>query len=176
MTFFGKLNSAKLGRPVCMNRRYIKDTNDGSQYIFTAQAQTRKSILDGDTTVTTSLHAHTVYINSLSTFNEVNSAIQYTAEHFALTQLRMKEGIKTWGQEGVNAIIKEMKQFYGREIVKPLLPSEITPTVKATALGYLIFLLKKERNGIIKVCGCASSRPQRLYKSKYETFSPIACI
>ena len=56
----------------------------------------------------------------------------------------MKAGIKTWGQEGVGAIIKEMKQFHNREEVKPLLPSEITPTVKVTALEYLIFLKKNK--------------------------------
>ena len=87
----------------------------------------------------------------------------------------MKAGIKTWGQEGVAVIIKEMKQFHDREVVKPLLPSEITPTVKATALGYLMFL-KKKRNGIIKRRGCADGRPQRLYISKDETSSPTACI
>ena len=163
------------GRPMRMNRRHVKDTNDGSPYIFTTQAQATKSALDGDTTVIAFLHAQTAYINSLSTLNEVNSAIQHAAEHLAFTQLGMKAGIKTWGQEGVDAIIKEMKQFHDREVVKPLLPSEISPTVKATALGYLMFL-KKKRNGIIKGRGCADGRPQRLYKSKDETSSPTACI
>ena len=68
-----------------MNRRHVKDTNDGSPYIFTTQAQATKSTLDGYTTANAFLHAQTYYINYLSTFNEVNSAIQYAAEHLALT-------------------------------------------------------------------------------------------
>ena len=68
-----------------------------------------------------------------------------------------------------------MKQFHDREVVKPLPPSEITSTVKETALGYLMFL-KKNRNGIIKGRICADGRPQRLCKSKDETSSPTACI
>ena len=34
-----------------MNRRHVKDTNDGSLYIFTTQVQATKSARDGDTTV-----------------------------------------------------------------------------------------------------------------------------
>ena len=87
----------------------------------------------------------------------------------------MKAGIKTWDQEGVDAIIKEMKKFHDREVVKLLLPREITPTVKVTALEYLIFL-KKKRDGTIKGRSCADGRPQRLYKSKDETSSPTVYI
>ena len=100
------------GHPVRTNRRHVKDTNDGSPYIFTTQVQATKSALDVNTTVTVFLHARTAYINSLSTFNVVNSAIQYAAEHLAFIQLGMKAGTKMWGKEGVDAIIKEMKQFH----------------------------------------------------------------
>ena len=73
------------GRLVCMNRRHFKDTDGGSPYIFTTQAETAKSVLDGNTTVTSFLHAHTFYANSINTFNEFNSAIQYATEHLILT-------------------------------------------------------------------------------------------
>ena len=36
--------------------------------------------------------------------------------------------------------------------------------------------LKKKRNGAIKGRGCADGRPQRIYKTKVETSSPIASI
>ena len=39
------------GHPMRMNRRHVKDTNDGSLYIFTTQVQATKSARDGDTTV-----------------------------------------------------------------------------------------------------------------------------
>ena len=73
----------------------------------------------------------------------------------------------------MDAILKEMNQFHDRDAVRPLLPTEITENVKAKALGYLMFL-KKKRNGEIKGRGCADRRPQQLYKSKEETYSPTA--
>ena len=77
----------------------------------------------------------------------------------------MKAGIKMWGQEIIEAVIKEKNQFYDRNIFWPLLPNEITPEVKYTALGYLMFV-KNKRNGTIKVRGCADSRLQHAYKTK----------
>ena len=79
------------------------------------------------------------------------------------------------GEKGVEAIIKEMKQFHDREVVRPLRREEITNDVKSRALGYLMFL-KEKRNGEIKGRGCADGRPQRLYKSKEETSSPTVFI
>ena len=75
----------------------------------------------------------------------------------------------------MDAIIKEMKQFHDRKVVKPLLPEDITPEIRKRALGYLMFL-KQKRNGSIKGRGCADGRPQRVYKSKTETSSPTAAI
>ena len=81
----------------------------------------------------------------MNTYGEVNSAVQSAAEHLALTQLGMKAGVCAWGQDGVEAIIKEMKQFHDREVVIPLLPHQITLEIKSKALGYLMFLKKEER-------------------------------
>ena len=85
----------------------------------------------------------------------------------------MRKGIKMWGEKGVNAIIKKMKQFRDRNVVNPLKPKDITAEIKKKALGYLMFL-KQKRNGAIKGRGCADGRPQCLYKSKAETSSPTA--
>ena len=71
--------------------------------------------------------------------------------------------------------MKEMKQFHERNVVQPLAPSNITDDIRKRALGYLMFS-KEKRNGNIKSRGCASGRPQRLYKSKAETSSPTAAI
>ena len=68
-----------------------------------------------------------------------------------------------------------MRQFHDREIVKPLLPHQITSEVKIKALGYLMFL-KKKRHGIIKGRGCADGRPHHVYKTKEETSSPTVII
>ena len=85
----------------------------------------------------------------------------------------MKKGVKIWGENGVMSIYKEMEQFHDRNVMNPLLPSEITDTIRERALGYLLFL-KKKRNNDIKARGCADGRPQRVYKSKEETCSPTA--
>lgn len=119
------------------------------------------------------LCAQTAYVNSLTTYNEVNMAIQHAIEHLILTQVGMKRGVKIWGKKGMNAILKEMTQFHDRNVVRPLTPTQITGDIRDKALGYLMFL-KQKRNGDIKGRGCADGRPQRLYKSKSETSSPTA--
>ena len=45
----------------------------------------------------------------MDTCSEVNAVVQSAAEHLALTQLGMKAGVRAWGQDGVEAIIKEIK-------------------------------------------------------------------
>ena len=74
----------------------------------------------------------------------------------------------------MDAVVKKMRQFHDREVVRPINPTEITPEVRARALGYLVFL-KQKRNGDIKGRGCADGWPQQFYKSKLETSSPIVC-
>ena len=66
----------------------------------------------------------------MKTYGEVNDAAQYAAEHLILTQLGMKAGLKAFGESGVRVILKEMKQFHDREVVKPLRPESIIPDVK----------------------------------------------
>ena len=51
----------------------------------------------------------TTYVNTMNTYAEVNTTIQYAAEHLVLTQMTMRRGIKAFGQAGVDAIYKEMK-------------------------------------------------------------------
>ena len=58
-------------------------------------------------------------------------------------------------------------------MVCPLQPHTIASDVKNKALGHRVFF-KKKLNGKIKGRGCADGRPQRLYKSKEETYSLIA--
>ena len=50
---------------------------------------------------------------------------------------------ENFDEEGVRSIFKEMKQFYDREVVKPLKPRDITHNVKYRALVYLMFLKMK---------------------------------
>lgn len=43
------------------------------------------------------------------------------------------------------------------------------------ALKYLMNL-KEKRDGLIKRCGCADGRPQRLYTAKIKSSSPMASL
>ena len=81
----------------------------------------------------------------MHTYNEVNIATQHAIEHLIFTQVGMKKGIKLWGEKGVDAIIKEMKQFHDRNVVNPLKPEDITQDIKEKSLGYLIFKAKEKR-------------------------------
>ena len=83
----------------------------------------------------------------------------------------MKAGIRTYGEEGVKSILKEMKEFHDREVVNPLRLYEITPEIRKKALGYPMFL-KMKTNGEIKARGCADGRPQRIYKTNRRCHHP----
>ena len=80
-----------------------------------------------------------IYQLTIVAYSEVNLATQHAVEHLILTQVGMKKGIKIWGEKGVTAITKEMKQFHDRNVFSPLKLEDITPEVKNKALGYLMF-------------------------------------
>ena len=54
-------------------------------------------------------NAVTTYIDSLQSFAQAENLYQFATEHLILTQMGMSAGIKAFGQDGVNAIVKEMK-------------------------------------------------------------------
>ena len=83
----------------------------------------------------------------------------------------MDKGVEKYGDRGISAIFKEMKQINDREIVRPLKKHQIIREIQGKFLGYLMFL-KKKRSGETKARGCADRRPQLLYKSKVDTSSP----
>ena len=114
------------------------------------------------------------YEQSQRAYAETSNKLQFAVEHLVLTQMGMNAGIKAFGQPGVDAVLREMKQFHDREVVEPILPSNITKEMKSRALGYLMFL-KQKSTGEIKGRGCADGRPQRVYKTKAETSSPTVC-
>ena len=95
--------------------------------------------------------------------------------HIILTQHGMKKGLELWGEKGVAAIKKEMKQFHDRGVISPINPLTMTREEKNQALTYLMFL-KEKRTGDIKGRGVADGRKQRLWKTKEETAAPTVMI
>ena len=72
-----------------------------------------------------------------------NNLMQFTAEYMMITQMGMKAGIKAFSKEGVNVVVKEMKQFHDREVVHPLDMDKVTSAIRWQSHTYLIFKKRK---------------------------------
>jgi hypothetical protein len=83
----------------------------------------------------------------------------------------MKKGLKVFGNDGVEAVRKEMLQLHDRKVMAPKQGVELTPEQKREALAYLMFL-KRKRCGKIKGRGCADGRKQRAYTAREDAASP----
>jgi hypothetical protein len=88
-----------------------------------------------------------------------------------MTQYNLRQGIKKFGDSGKAAVLVELQQLYDRNVMEPVMKSDLTPTERKGALWYLMFL-KEKRCGKIKGRGCADGRSQHEYMSKEETSSP----
>ena len=98
------------------------------------------------------LMGKTTYVTSVETATSMDKATESIINHAIMTQLGMKKGIKEFREAGVRSILKEMKHFHDREVVRPIKTRDVTMKVKYKALTYLMFL-KKELNGDIKTRG-----------------------
>jgi hypothetical protein len=85
--------------------------------------------------------------------------------------MSMKRGIEEFGDDGIEAILKELQQLHDRDVLEPCPVSNLTYEDRSGALPYLMFL-KKKRNGTVKGRGCADGRKQRLYTAKEDASSP----
>jgi hypothetical protein len=103
------------------------------------------------------------------------SHLHTTLAGIAMTQHSVKKGLKAFGDDGTQALLKELRQLHDRQVVKPKGPDEITRQQRHSALRCLMFL-KKKRCRTIKARGCAEVRKQREYTSKEETSSPMVAI
>jgi len=92
-----------------------------------------------------------------------------------MTQYTLKKGIQMFGEAGVDAVLKELKQLHDRKVLEPQSSSQLTTKERQRALHYLMFL-KKKRCGKIKGQGCADGRKQREYLNKEDVSSPTVSI
>ena len=76
--------------------------------------------------------------------------------------MNLKQGLKVFGDKGVEAVQKEMTQLHERKVMRPKHKRELTPEQRREALGYLMFL-KRKRCGRVKGRGCADGRKQRAW-------------
>jgi len=105
----------------------------------------------------------------------INADLQHPMNHISLTQYNVKKGLKLFGQDGVDAVLKEVQQLHDRDVLLPKDPQMLTPQEKSSALTYLMFL-KKKRCGKIKGRGCADGRKQRAYVTKEDSSSPTVSL
>ena len=90
-------------------------------------------------------------------------------------QMSAKKGLRLFGQDGANAIKKELEQLVYRCVMHGKHPGHLTKKQWKSALKYLIFL-KQKQCGRIKARGCADGRKQHIYKSNKETSSPTISV
>ena len=75
----------------------------------------------------------------------------------ALAQLNLKQGIKRWGEKGIQAVVKELRQLHDQKVGSPRHRMDLSPKERRAALKYLMFL-KQKKSGDIKGRGCADGR------------------
>jgi hypothetical protein len=57
-----------------------------------------------------------------------------------MTQYNLKQGIKIFGDKGKKAVLTELQQLYGRDVMTPINKYDLTPEERKGALRYLMFL------------------------------------
>jgi hypothetical protein len=95
---------------------------------------------------------------------------QKYGEQFAITY-SLPKGIKRFGENGVKAVNKEMRQLHDRDSWKPIYKDELSKMEKTRAMESLIFLVEK-KDGTIKARHCANGSSQRDYLSREDVSSP----
>ena len=98
----------------------------------------------------------------------IMTTVQTSAEH---EQISMKEGIKRFGNEAVEAVLKEYGQLDSKDVFDPVDAVELTIEEKAKALD-LLTMIKKKRCGKVKGRACVNGKRQRKYMEKEDVSSP----
>ena len=86
-------------------------------------------------------------------------------QHITLTQYSLKKGLKTFGLQQVDAICDEPKQLHECKVREPWATTEHSKEQKQKALGYLVFLNKREQERLrgegVQNCAARGYIPQR---------------
>jgi len=96
-------------------------------------------------------------------------------EAIAMTHLNLKQGLKAFGEAGVEAVQTELKQLHDLKVVKPVHGNQLSKEQRAASLRHLMYL-KQKRCGRIKGRGCADGRKQRIGTKKEDASSPTVAI
>ena len=111
------------------------------------------------------------YVGDSFIIDEVAMTTHGASKVLETPQMLLKAGLRTFGNDGVKAIEKEMRQLHDRGIMIPVQKESLTFEQRKEALAYLMFL-KQKRCGKVKGRGCADGRRQRAYIAKEEATAP----
>ena len=92
-----------------------------------------------------------------------------------LTQYGLKTAINKFGDDAVNASVKEVSQLHNRDVFRPVHWSDLSKDEQKEAIESLIHI-KKKRDGSLKGLACADGRPQRATTTKEDASSPTASL
>ena len=101
----------------------------------------------------------------------ITLAIKGDDEVLETPQMSLKAGLRAFGDDGIKAVEKEMRQLHDQDVMKPVYKRSLTPEQRKEALAYLMFL-KRKCSGKIKGHGCPDGRKQRAYITKEESTAP----
>jgi len=107
---------------------------------------------------------------------KVTSPSDYSSRHglaldVILTQMSAREGLKRFGKDAADALIKEWKQLDDLNVFDGKHFHDLSSEDKKKALR-LVQLIKEKRCGMIKGRTCADGRSQRKYIPEEEASSP----
>ena len=94
------------------------------------------------------------------------------SEALETPQISLKAGLRTFGEDDMKAVEKEMHQLHDHNMMTPVHKLCLTPEQHKEALAYLMFL-KRKRCGKIKGHGCADGQKHRAYITKEESMAPM---
>ena len=94
-----------------------------------------------------------------------------TSEVLETPQMSLKAGLCTFGDDGMKAVEKEMRQLHDQGVMVPVHKKCSTHEQRKEALAYLMFL-KRKRCGKVKGRGCVDGQKQRAYIAKEESTAP----
>jgi hypothetical protein len=105
------------------------------------------------------------------TFSEFHAIVCTITASLTTPQVSLKKGLRQFGEHGVAAVKKEIKQLHVMKVMFPVYKHKLTAEERRRVLEYLMFL-KRKSTGQIKARGCADGRKQREYISPADATSP----
>ena len=103
--------------------------------------------------------------------NGIVMTTEGTSEALETPQMSLKAGLRTFWNDGMKAVEKEMKQLYDQDVMIPVHKKSLAPEQRREGLAYLMFL-KRKRCGKIKGRRCADNRKQSAYIAKEDSMAP----